>query len=78
MNLVGKQNVKFTNQETGEVIEGVKLHFTGYDPNVRGEAAMTQFIRCDHPCYSKAIAIDLGEFNIIYGRKGIVQDILGK
>lgn len=76
MELVGKQNVNFTNQQTGEVIEGVKLHFISPENNVTGLAAMTQFIRKDHPAYEKALDLPLGNFNIIYGRRGSVQDII--
>ena len=76
MELVGKQNVKFVDRESGELIEGVKLHFTGADNNVSGLAAMTQFIRKDHPCYDKALACPFGKFTIIYGRRNTVQDIL--
>lgn len=76
MNLVGKQMVSFTNRESGEFIEGIKLHFTGVETGVVGLAAMTQFIRKDHPCYEKACSLPLGNFNIIYGRRNSVQDIL--
>lgn len=76
MNLVGKQIVSFTDRSTGELIEGVKLHFNCADNGVVGLAAMTQFIRKDHPCYQKAVELPLGEFNIIYGRRNSVQDII--
>lgn len=75
MNLVGKQKISFYDQQ-GQLIEGVKLHFTGYDNRVIGQAAMTQFIRTDHPCYDAALALKIGEFDIIYGRKDSVQKIV--
>ena len=76
MELVGKQMVSFTDRSTGELIEGIKLHYTGVENGVVGLAALTQFIRKDHPCYDKACNLKLGNFNIIYGRRNSVQDIL--
>ena len=76
MDLVGKQMVSFTDRSTGELIEGIKLHYTGVENGVAGLAALTQFIRKDHPCYDKACKLNFGTFNIIYGRRNSVQDIL--
>lgn len=77
MELVGKQMVSFPDRSTGELIEGIKLHYTGVENGVVGLAALTQFIRKDHPCYNKACNLPLGNFNIIYGRRNSVQDIIG-
>lgn len=77
MQLIGKQCVSFTDRTTGELIEGVKLHFNCPDNGVVGLAAMTQFIRKEHPCYQKAMDLSLGDFNIIYGRRNSIQDIIG-
>lgn len=76
MELVGKQMVSFTDRSTGELIEGIKLHYTGVENGVSGLAALTQFIRKDHPCYDKAIQLSFGEFDIIYGRRNSVQNII--
>lgn len=76
MELVGKQMVSFTNRDTGELVEGIKLHCTGVENGVVGLAAITQFIKKDHPCYEKACTLPLGKINIIYGRRNSVQDIL--
>ena len=76
MNLVGRQFINFTNKETGEVIKGVKLHFTGSDDRVIGQASLTQFIREGHACYQKALDCPFGEFTIIYGRNNTIQDII--
>lgn len=75
MQLVGKQRISFTDQQ-GNLIEGIKLHFTGVDNRVSGLAAMTQFIRVDHPCYSEAANLMVGEFDIIYGRNNSIQRIV--
>ena len=76
MQLVGKQMVDFVNQQTGEQVKGIKLHFTCPDDRVSGLAASTQFIRSSHACYDKAVNIALGEFTIIYGQKGSVVDLI--
>ena len=69
--LVGKQMVNFTNPE-GEKVEGVKLHMTVPDDRVSGLAAVTQFIRKDHGCYSSAVGLPLGEIIIEYGFRGSI------
>lgn len=74
--LVGKQMVDFPDQKTGEVIQGIKLHFLAYDDHVSGKAAMTQFIRSNNPCYPRAINLSLGDFTIVYGPKGRIMDVL--
>lgn len=76
MNLVGRQILSFPDNKTGEIVNGVKLHFTGAENRVIGQAALTQFIRDTHPCYQKALDCPFGEFNIIYGRNNSVQDII--
>ena len=76
MNLVGKQKVSFTDQNTGVLIEGVKLHYTDYQENVSGMAALTKFIRTDHPLYQKALDIPLGEVEIKYGRRDSFLDLI--
>lgn len=77
MKLVGKQIVNpFTNRETGELIEGIKLHYTAPEDRVAGEAALTKFINKNSPLYEKALALELGEFTIVFGRKDSVIDLL--
>lgn len=77
MNLVGKQIVTpFTNRETGEVIEGIKLHYTAPEDRVSGQAALTKFINKNSPLYEKALALEFGEFTIVYGRRDSVIDLL--
>ena len=78
MKLVGKQDLSFTDRETNELIEGVKLHLVGVDQRVQGEAVMTKFIRKDNPLYPDAIAIPLGEVVIQYGPRDSVQGIYPK
>lgn len=75
MKLVGKQDLSFTDRETNQLIEGVKLHLVGIDQRVQGECVLTQFIRKDNPLYPDAKTIPLGEIIIEYGPKGSVQGI---
>lgn len=77
MVLVGKQIVHpFPNRETGEIIEGIKLHYTAPDEKVIGNAAFTKFINKTSPLYEKAINLELGDFIILFGRKDSVIDLL--
>lgn len=78
MKLVGKQNLSFTDRETNQLIEGVKLHLVCIDQRVQGEAVMTQFIRKDNPLYPDAVAVPFGEVVIEYGPRGSVQGIYPK
>lgn len=75
MELVGKQVLNFTDKKTGELIQGIRLHFVAPDDNVKGQAAVTKFIRIDSPLYQKACDIPLGPFNIVFGRRDSVLDI---
>lgn len=75
MQLVGKQMISFTDN-SGQLVEGVKLHFIGADDRVMGQAALTQFIRKTHPCYNAALQLELGEFDILYGRNNSIQKII--
>lgn len=44
--ILGLQEIKFDNKETGEVIEGVKLHLvTAYEEDyIHGHSVITQFL----------------------------------
>lgn len=75
MQLVGKQMISFRDNN-GQMIEGIKLHFTGADDRVMGQAALTQFIRKEHPCYNAALQLEMGEFDILYGRNNSIQKII--
>lgn len=68
--LVGKQIVDFTNKETGEIVQGVKLHYLCLDERVTGQSAETKFIRKDNSLYSKALDLPLGEFRFEYNDRG--------
>lgn len=74
--LVGKQMVDFPDKQTGEQIQGIKLHYLTYDDHVSGRAAVTQFIRINNPCYSRALGLALGEFMFVFGPKGRVMDVV--
>lgn len=70
MQLVGKQNISFTDN-SGQLIEGVKLHFIGADDRVIGQAALTQFIK-------KHILVTIRHFswnleNLIFSMAVIIQ-----
>lgn len=74
--LVGKQMVDFKDKNSGELIQGIKLHFLGYDDHVSGRVCMVQFVKTVNPCYPKAVGLALGDFTIVYGPKNRVMDIL--
>lgn len=76
MELVGTRDLSFVDQKSGELIEGVQLHYICPDDKVVGQAAMTKFIRKGTALYEKAKQIPLGEFTIIYGRRDSVQDFI--
>lgn len=74
MELVGKQDVKFTGND-GNMIEGIKLHILDKSEFVMGRMCVTEFLRVIHPCFVKAQGLPLGEINIMYGRKGVIVGI---
>lgn len=76
--LVGKQLVNFPDRETGEQVKGVKLHFTHQDERVSGLAADTLFVRESNPCYGKALDLKIGPFDLVYGPRGRVLDIVSE
>ena len=78
MKLVGKQDISFNDRESGQLIEGVKLHLVGIDQRVQGESVLTQFIRKDNPLYPVAKDCPFGEVVIEYGPRGSVQGIYPK
>lgn len=75
MQLVGKQKISFTNDQ-GQVIQGVKLHYVGPDDRVAGMAALTKFVSMDSPLFDAALQLQLGEFDIIYGRRDSIQKFI--
>lgn len=79
MNLVGKQLIDFKNKQTGEQVEGIKLHFTDDTvSNVKGAACLTQFVSKKNECYQKAYDLPLGPFKIYYGYGGRIEDIIAQ
>lgn len=79
--LIGLQDVNFTNKESGEVIDGVKIHFTSVDENVRGHKAESKFIKRDVfdnfnigfdklvTCIEKTIDVEFGRRDKVVGIK---------
>ena len=50
--LVGVQRINFTNKESGELVQGQKLHLTSQvagDENFLGAEVSTIFLRSDNP-----------------------------
>ena len=74
--IIGKQLINFPDPDTGEVIEGVKLYYTGCRDDVQGLAADSLFIRSNSRLYEEWRKFKLNgivEADIIYdmqpGRK---------
>lgn len=75
MELVGKQDVSFTNDK-GERVEGIKLHFLSEDERVLGRVASSRFFASSHALYARACALALGAFDLVYGPNNRVTDII--
>lgn len=74
--LVGKQKLDFVDKGTGEVVRGVKLHYTCPDDRVAGRAVDTRFIRQDSGLFPKADVLQFGDFSFVYGPRNRVEDII--
>lgn len=76
--LIGKQILDFTGND-GKPVQGIKLHYADDTrSDVEGMAASTLFIRKEHNCYNKALALPLGEIKIEFGFGGRIIDIQSK
>lgn len=74
VNCVGIQNVDFTDQKSGEVIQGTKLHLVGIDPvdmkGFTGCEVSTVFIRKDSPLISAVSSLPVPcTINLTYNER---------
>lgn len=75
LELVGRQDVSFLN-DRNERVEGIKLHFLCDDDRVVGRMASTQFFGTCHALYGKACSVPFGLFDLVYGPRGRITDII--
>lgn len=67
--VVGRQTVEFTDQKTGNLIQGVKLFLTSTDSNVIGVRTDEVYIQSGKPNYQTAMSLPLNSQIIILRNK---------
>lgn len=77
MKIVGKQTMSFKSKETGELITGIKLHYSEENDKVQGLAVGTEFVVEAKDCYNDALSLPLNaSVQFIYNKYGKVDGIV--
>ena len=75
--IIGLENVDYTSKKTGQPVKGIKIHATGINANVKGEAAEQFFVSVRaEGLYPKVTCFKVGDvIDIDFNNYGGINDI---
>ena len=74
LKFIGRKHVDYFSQKKNQQVQGIEAYFTYADPDVEGEATMSQYANFGTPLYDNIVSLRIGgsyepesEFNPRFG-----------